>query len=88
MESTEISSNDRARSLAGFDHAHQLKAANGIANGAAAHAKHLGQFTLGRKFVAGLKFFQDQTFDLLGDFFVDTVAPDKFEFGLEGRGHF
>jgi hypothetical protein len=64
-----------------------FQASNRVSNGAAADLKQLRQFAFGGQFVAGFQFFQNQTFDLLGDFFVDFVSADGLEIGFDRCGH-
>ena len=76
--------NDGASTLTRFDHAHQLEAPNRVSYGASAYNKHFRQFAFGRKFIAGPQFFQNQTFDLLGNSFVNFIPADSLEIGFEG----
>ena len=49
--------------------------------------QQFGELAFGGKLVAGLKLFENKTFDLLGDAFVDFVAANGFEFGFCGGTH-
>ncbi|HEV2284196.1 MAG TPA: hypothetical protein VGX75_17560 [bacterium] len=59
--------------------------ADRIADGAAADAEDLGEFTFGGKLVAGLEAtLGEQTLDLRRDLRVDFGLPDGAEIGLDG----
>src|SRR5580700_12042585 len=79
-------SNNRSGALTRFHQTHQFQAANRVAYGTAAYAKHFCKFAFGGKFVAGLQLLENQTFDLLGDLFVDFVSTDNFEVGFDSGG--